>query len=235
MSKIIFYIFGFAVLVTSCFSLLKGSRQNSDKRIDKEDVLKKIETKDFYMKLKENKNIVQTKFKKLSEKYCVYFGNKDSSNLVTEYYSFSCPHCLNLYRKDFEKIKKKLIKEDHVHFVFHPVPLDLVTIQAMICLEGLSSEEKCLFLDAILSEADSDSFITAQLMQKAMELLKKPIPQLLDQEFVMNHPAFQDAFDFISQEDRITAIPSVDINGRLFSEEIPEYLFIAAQIEGLQI
>lgn len=238
MNKKTFYIAGLVISFIASFVFLKGDPQNSEKKSKNIDVSnKKTELPEGYMDPIGSRNLslqYQTNrsgFKKLPDKYCVYFGNKDSLNLVTEYYSFTCPHCLNLYRKEFVQIQNNLIKKNQVHFVFHPVPLDLVTIQAMICLEHLSSEEKCLFLDAILSEADTDSFITAQLMQKAMVLLKKPIPRLLEQDFVINHTAFQDAFEFISQENHITAIPSVDINGRLFSEEIPEYLFITAHLE----
>lgn len=171
-------------------------------------------------------------FEKLADKYCVAFGKKDAPYKVVEYFSFACPHCVALFKKDFETVKKKLIEEGKVYWVFHPVPLDLSTIQAMICLEKLSHGEKQLFLDAILGEADlEDSSITACLMQKAMEVLHKPLPQLLSKEFISSDPAFQDAFLFLKQKERIEAIPAAEINGRLFPEEIPENSFIEAYIK----
>lgn len=231
MNRKIFYISMLFISAILCFSIFrKESHLDADKKFKN---LNKIEIRDSYQNLY-LKNQPHESFKKLPEKYCVHFGNKDSLNLVTEYYSFSCPHCLNLYKKEFEKIKKNLIHENHVCFVFHPIPLDLLTIQAMICLERLSSEEKCLFLDAILNEADENPLITAKLMQKAMEVINKPIPQLLEQDFIMSHAAIQDAFDF-SQENPITVMPSVDINGKLFLEEIPDYLFIFEHIKGMVI
>lgn len=164
---------------------------------------------------------------KLNEKYCVSFGNPNAKNKVIEYYSFSCPHCIALFRKDFNLVKERLIEKGNIYLVFHPIPLDLQTVQAMVCLSKLSEEEKRLFLDAILSEADiEEPKITSMLMQKAMEILKKPQKDLQDKDFISAQEAFQDAFRFLKQEDQIEAIPTAEINGRLFRTEVPECVFI---------
>jgi len=164
----------------------------------------------------------------------VSFGNESAPNKITEYFSFACPHCVALFRKDFSNIKEKLINQNQVRWIFHPVPVDLQTVQAMICLENLSLPEKRLFLEVLLEEADmEDPDITSQLMKRAMEILKKPIPQLEQKEFISDQPAFQSAFTFLKQEDIVKTIPSVEINGKFFPEEIPECSFVEKYLKAI--
>jgi protein-disulfide isomerase len=164
---------------------------------------------------------------KLSPKYRVAFGDPTALLRVTEYFSFMCPHCISLFRDDFKKIKASYIDKNKIYWEFHVVPLDIPSVQAMVCFETLTENQKRLFLEVILDEADDeDPAITSHLMKKAMELLKAPIPHLLEEEFLTKTEAFKEAFRFISQEDGIEAIPSVEINGKFFPEEVPEFAFI---------
>lgn len=171
-------------------------------------------------------------WEKLNDKYCVSFGNPKALNQVTEYFSFACPHCVALFKAEFSKIKDRLIDSDKVYWTFHPIPADLQTIQAMMCLENLPLREKKLFLEVLLEEADmEDPEITSQLMQRAMEILNKPIPDLQNKNFISESNAFQAAFEFLKQEDHIKAIPSVEINGRLFPSAIPECAFVEGHLK----
>lgn len=151
---------------------------------------------------------------------------------VVEYFSFHCPHCIALFRKDFSKIRSDILEKEGVYWEFHPVPLDMVTVQAMACLSKLSDTQKQLFLEVILEESDLENpLLTTVLMKKAMEVFKVPLPDLEEKEFLTNQEAFQEAFEFIQQEDIVEAIPSVEINGTLYQDEVPEYSFIKNQIE----
>ncbi|PJD94539.1 MAG: hypothetical protein CK425_11200 [Parachlamydia sp.] len=169
----------------------------------------------------------------LSEKYCVSFGNEAAPCKIIEYFSFACPHCVALFRKDFSNVKEKLINQNKVSWTFHPVPVDIQTVQAMICLENLSPPEKRLFLEVLLEEAEmEDPDITSQLMKRAMEILKKPLPLLQQKDFISDQPAFQSAFLFLKQEDIVKTIPSVKINGKFFAEEVPECSFVEKYLEA---
>jgi len=170
--------------------------------------------------------------KKLSERYCIAYGNKEAPLLFVEYFSLQCPHCIGLFKEDFERIKQELIDTGKIRILFHPVPLDLVTLQALICLEKLKETEKQLFLEVIFEEADpQDPNLVAHLMMKAMEVFKKPIPQLCDASFLEKHPVFQEISEFIEQ-DKIHAVPTVEVNGQLFAKEIPDYRFIKSFFGG---
>lgn len=171
---------------------------------------------------------------KLSPDYLIAFGNPDSPVKIVQYFSFTCPHCLTLYRKDFQDIKRKYLETSEVAWTLHPVPMDLLTVQAMNCLEKLSEREKRLFLESILDVIPLDDSIQSVLyMQKAMELFEKPIKKLQEKEYLSNTKAFQAAFLFIKQKDKISAVPSVEINGHLYSNDIPDISFIDKKVQEL--
>ena len=69
--------------------------------------------------------------------------------VVMEYFSFGCESCIRLFKEDFEYFRRKYIDTGHVQWIFHPHPVDLITIQGMACLAKL--EKKISFLEAVFS------------------------------------------------------------------------------------
>jgi hypothetical protein len=51
---------------------------------------------------------------KLDEKYLVLLGDASAPLHVTQYYSFTCPHCLALFQKDFQEIKKMYVETKNI-------------------------------------------------------------------------------------------------------------------------
>ena len=163
---------------------------------------------------------------KLDTPYLVSYGEPNSNVKVISYFSFKCPHCVELFRKEFQKIRSLYLENNKISFTFHPVPMDLLTVQAMACLEQLADDKKKIFLEAILEELDfNDQEFSAILMEKAMELLGKPI-SLRDKQSLSKTPAFVAAFKFLKQEEKMDALPAVEVNGQLYSEDIPDTYFI---------
>lgn len=168
---------------------------------------------------------------KLDLKYCITYGDPQAPVHVTEFFSFQCPRCIGLFKSDFENIKKDFIDTGKIHFQFHPIPQDLPTAQALICFENLTESEKQVFLEVVFEEAIySDPDFTTQLMMAAMNAFKKPIPQLANREFVQNHKVFEEIFYFIKQE-KILAVPTIEINGQILANEIPNYQFIQSLVD----
>lgn len=163
---------------------------------------------------------------KLSKDYLVYYGKEDAPVNIIQYYSFTCPHCVALFRKQFQQIKENYIDTGKIAWVFHPVPMDLLTIQAMDCLQKLSPREKKIFLEAILEEVLIDKpKLSATFLQKAMEVFEKPIPNLQEKGYLSETNAFLDAFHFIKEE-TIEAVPSVEVNGMFIEGQVPDVAFI---------
>lgn len=171
-------------------------------------------------------------FEKLSDDYCVYYGNKDSDVTIIQYYSFTCPHCVTLFRKEFQKIKEAYIDTQQVNWVFHPIPVDLLTVQGMECLSKLEGREKRIFLEAMLEELIIEQpKVSATLMQKGMEVLGKPIPDLQEKRYLAETGAFNDAFLFLKQDNLIEAVPAAEVNGVLYPGQVPDYEFIERVIK----
>ena len=170
-------------------------------------------------------------WQKLEPKYCIAYGDQSAPIHVVEFFSFQCPHCIALFRSDFETIKNEFIETGKIYFEFHPIPQDLPTAQAMVCFENLTENEKRIFLEVVFEEAiPSDPDFMAQLMKAAMNVFKKPQPYLEDTEYLRRHQVFVEIYDFIKQE-KILAVPTVEVNGRLYAKEMPDYHFIKAFVE----
>lgn len=172
-------------------------------------------------------------FEKLPSDYLITFGNPEAPVKIVQYFSFNCPHCLSIYREDFKKIKSKYIDTNQATWTYHPAPMDFLTVQAMDCLEKLSDREKRIFLESILDVMPTDDAkLTVCYMQKAMELFEKPVKQLSEKDYLSNTRAFQDAFLFIKQTDKINAVPTLEINEKLFLNDVPDISFIDKQMDS---
>jgi hypothetical protein len=172
-------------------------------------------------------------FEKLDPKYQIQYGNPDSSIKIVEYFSLSCPKCFEFFHEDFPSIKQKYLDTKNVSWSFHPDPADLLTLQAMVCLEHLPEAQKRLFLETILKHlGEKNTKHGSFVMQAAMEILNHPLPALSQIEFLEKSEAFQQAFLFLKQPDVVKSIPMVEINGVL-QEEYPTKELLGETIESL--
>lgn len=172
-------------------------------------------------------------FEKLNSKYWVQYGSPDAESQVVEYFSLSCPQCLKFFNQEFPSIQRNYVDPGTISWSMHPDPADLLTLQAMICLERLSPEHKALFLKTII-DGMSKCKGTEQgcnLMKAAMEAFQNPIPDLENLEFIQKTEAFQDAFSFVTQKDVVRVIPSVEIDGILY-KQFPNAALIDAHIHN---
>jgi hypothetical protein len=163
-------------------------------------------------------------FEELDSRYCISFGSDLAENRVVEYFSFSCPHCLEIFKNEFKDVEKELIETGKLQWVFHPIPMDMTTLQGMICIDKLTQEEKQIFLEAILLEcanSDISDDLIAILMKKAMEVLGSPIDNLDDMKALEEMEAFDAAFEFVKQEDTLDAVPAFSVNGVLVTDQLP--------------
>ena len=169
---------------------------------------------------------------RLKSAYTISYGDLDAPVKIIQYFSFTCPSCVNLFRKEFDEIKAEYIDTKKVFWTFHPVPMDALTIRAMDCLEKLTPKEKSIFLEVMLEEILlDDEFVSILFMKKAMESFGKPTPDLQDNEYLSSTRAFQDSFEFLTQEEKIMAVPTIEINGKMFPFEVPEKSFIDRKVQ----
>ena len=172
-------------------------------------------------------------FEKIPSQYWVEYGNSTASIQVVEYFSLSCPKCLDGFIKDFTEQKEKYIKSGKVRWIFHPHPADILTLQAMVCLEILSTDEKRVFWEVIVEHLKTSGYQQgAQIMQVAMETFRKPVPDLRNLTYLENSTSFKTAFTYLKQPDVIRELPTIEINRKIF-DEFPSHKFIDKQLTPL--
>lgn len=171
---------------------------------------------------------------KLDQKYWIRLGHVDSPHEVIQYFAMTCPHCLSLFKKDFQLIKQKYIQTGRVSLAFHPVPLDSLTVQLMDCLSHLSEKQKIIFFEVLFDmiEVDYSSDTILLFMQEAMKKFEHPIPKLDEKDYIVATQAFKDAFNFIKQEDCIHAVPAIEMDKIFFDQQVPDLKFFEKQLKG---
>ncbi len=169
---------------------------------------------------------------KLPNKYQISYGDNSAPIKITEYFSFSCPKCLKSFQNDFKVIQEKYIKTHQVQWTFHLNPADLLTLQAMVCLDKLSQQEKVIFFEVIIENLDELSQGSG-LMQITMQTLGKPIPNLDDIEALKKHPLFLTAYNYLKQPGIVQELPTIEINGTVY-DDFPHLKFIEKKISALR-
>ncbi len=166
-------------------------------------------------------------FEKLDPKYCPLYGNPEAPHQVVEYFSLSCPKCMDFFKHDFPAIKAAYVDTGVASWTLHPDPADLLTLQAMVCLDRLPPEHRLLFLEAVMNSLAKlkSNEGGSSLMQSAMEALENPIPELDRVEFLKETEAFEHAYAFVKQEDVVKEIPSVEIDGVFYNKYPAQKLF----------
>lgn len=170
-------------------------------------------------------------FQKMDAKYLICYGNAKADCEIVEYFSLSCPKCFDFFKEDFPSIRKKYIESGKVFWIFHPDPVDLSTLQMMVCLEHLPDGQKPLFFDALVKHLiGQKNRHSCLIMQAAMEALECPLPDLDKIEFLEKSSAFKESVKFLMQKDVIDTIPTVEVNGAI-CKQYPTIEMLEKQIE----
>lgn len=148
----------------------------------------------------------------MPEKYLIRYGNPRAKITVTEYFSFGCEACVHIFKEDFEYFRKKYIDTGQIQWVFHPHPVDLITVQGMACLESL--QQKRVFFEAIFLEKNRQTDML-QLMEGAVHVLGGSFPSLRCSKSLQSSQAFKDAYIYLQSKQDFKGVPTVRINGKI--------------------
>ena len=177
---------------------------------------------------------VPSSFEKLGSTYTVSYGDQSAPIQMTEYFSFSCPKCLEFIRRDFPTIQSKYIDTGKVFWTFHPDPADILTLQTMVCFELLDNLEKQSLIEKLAGGIRVRSFKKACfMMQEEMNALGKPIPTLHDLSFLEKTEAFNRAYAYLKQTNVPSELPTIEANGILY-QEFPSREWIDRTLIDLQ-
>jgi hypothetical protein len=170
---------------------------------------------------------------KMDERFLIQYGDIKAPLKVVEYISFSCPHFIKLFR-EFPKIKEDFIDKGIIYFTFHPVPKDLTTIRALHCFEMLTEREKQVFLEGLIEYLDQNPMENeenlCQVMQDFLTCLKKEKLKLDDFDYLKKTSLMEKAYLFVTQKEQVNALPTVEMNGLLFLNDLPNYDFFSEAV-----
>lgn len=152
----------------------------------------------------------------LDKKYTVTYGNPKAPIQIVEYVSFGCEPCVRLFAEEFEGVRSTYIETGQVYWVFHPHPVELATVQAMVCLELLTEHQKQLFFEAVFLELyQSEGLDPVTLMQSAMQVLTGKAISLRDSLAIQESAAFKAVFTYQQSKPEFSGTPTLVINGQV--------------------
>lgn len=152
----------------------------------------------------------------LDPKYIIAYGSPKAPIHIVEYVSFGCAACLRTFAEEFDGIRETYLDTGRVYWMMHPHPVDLITVQAMVCLEALTDQQRRVFLEAVVLEhVRSPELGLLQLMMAAMGVLTIHIPDVTDATVLQTTPAFKAAFTYQQAKPTFSGTPTIFINGRL--------------------
>ena len=173
-------------------------------------------------------------FQKLKDELTISFGDPSAPIHVTDYFSFSCPVCLESIKKDFPYLKEKYIDTKKVYWIFHPDPVDITTLQALVCFSKLDSIEKQFFFNQMIASKKTPKPV--RIMQTLMAGYGKSLPLLGDLKFLEQTEVFNDAYSYVKQNGIPSSLPTVEINGVLHKEfptrEFLENIFLTLNVKS---
>ena len=87
-----------------------------------------------------------------------FVGKPDAKVTVGEYFSLTCTHCAAFAASTFPEVKKNLIDNGTVKWVFHDYPLDQVALTAAMVARYLPVDRYEPFINALFSTQNRWAF-----------------------------------------------------------------------------
>src|ERR1700749_4412889 len=87
-----------------------------------------------------------------------FVGKPDAKVTVGEYFSLTCTHCAAFAASTFPEVKKNLIDNGTVKWVFHDYPLDQVALTAAMVARYLPVDRYEPFINALVASQDRWAF-----------------------------------------------------------------------------
>lgn len=163
-------------------------------------------------------------------------GNPDAAVVVTEYASFTCPHCGTFHRDVFGKLKSEYIDTGRILFRLREVYFDRYGLWAGIVARCGGPSKYFGIVDLLFdkqevwSRQNSPTQVAARLrgIGSAAGLTEEQLDSCLTDE--PNAEMLFNAYKEFADEDGITSTPSFVIDGELYSN-MP-YEDFAAILDG---
>ncbi|PLX35749.1 MAG: disulfide bond formation protein DsbA [Hyphomicrobiales bacterium] len=154
----------------------------------------------------------------------LFEGKADAPVTITEYSSFTCPHCASFHTDTYPELKKKYIDTGKVKMVFRPFPLEPMAAAASMLAKCAPPEQHFSFVHKLFSEQKNWAY-----SQSVVDSLMKIWTDAgFDRESFDKCLKNQKVLDGIlsvkakaTQELDINSTPTFDINGEIVRGALP--------------
>lgn len=86
------------------------------------------------------------------------YGKENAPVTVAEYFSLSCPHCADFYKKDQPKLLKKYVKTGKVRFLLRYFPHNAPGLAAAMLMQCVEEGRRLKFLRALFNTQETWAF-----------------------------------------------------------------------------
>lgn len=156
-----FLLFIFATLLLSACSE-RNEKDTPAKGQIKEYTKKLEDCKDSVTEKKSSEEIKEEVKKQVfgrgytAEPDDIVLGNDNSKLILVEYFSPTCPHCVNYHKRIFPEIKKKFIDTGQIQYIIREFIGNKQDLDATVLARCLDDQETYFkFMDVILEQQDN--------------------------------------------------------------------------------
>lgn len=149
-------------------------------------------------------------------------GPEDAKVTITEYASFTCPHCATFHQTTFQNLKRDYIDTGKVHFIYRDVYFDRVGLWASM-LARCGGSERFFGISGMLYEQQKDWLNSDDPVEISGNLRRIGKVAGLEEEQI--NACLEDAgkaetllawFEQNAEADDISSTPTLMINGQQY-------------------
>lgn len=154
----------------------------------------------------------------------LFEGKADAPVTITEYSSFTCPHCATFHKETYPALKKKYIDTGKVKMVFRPFPLEPMAAMASMLTKCVPPEQHFSFVHKLFVEQKNWAYSQSVVDSLAKIWTEAGFARESFDKCLTNQKVLDGILSVkakASQELEINSTPTFDINGEIVRGSLP--------------
>lgn len=154
----------------------------------------------------------------------LFEGKADAPVTITEYSSFTCPHCATFHSEVYPALKKKYIDTGKVKMLFRPFPLEPMAAMASMLAKCAPAEKHFEFVHTLFSEQKNWAYSQNVVDSLAKIWTDAGFARESFDKCLTNQKVLDGILSVkakAAQELEINSTPTFDINGEVVRGALP--------------
>jgi protein-disulfide isomerase len=151
-------------------------------------------------------------------------GKADAPVTITEYSSFTCPHCANFHIEVYPTLKKKYIDTGKVKVIFRAFPLDPLAAAASMLTRCVDSKNYYAFVDLLFKQQKSWAYSNSPVDSLRKISLQAGLSSESFDKCLTNQKLLDGILkikDTAAKVLEINSTPTFDVNGEVIRGGMP--------------